>query len=156
MASVSALDHYVHALVREEMLATAIGQRTQTDGFKRFSISLEASLRAAQGASPTDWMEDEVRRQHGHLSFQHPDKIADAVRLISDQPLWPALAIQLGMTAQNLKQRLLLIVTRRNRIAHEADRDPTPPHERWPISVSDVERAMALVEQLVAGIEVVV
>lgn len=150
---VSALDQYVHEVVRELMVQTALGLRVATDAFGRFNVSTDVALRAGQGDPPATWMDEEVRRQHGHLSFQHPDKIADAVRLIWDQPLWNTLAPGLGVTPVQVKQELLLVVTRRNQIAHEADRDPTPPHGRWPILREDVEGALDLIESIVSTLD---
>ena len=153
VSAVSALDHYVHEAVRELMVDTAAGLRPPTDTFGRFNISTDAALRAAGGDPPTLWMDEEVRRQHGHLSFQHPDRIADAIRLIWDQPLWNTISTSLSKAPADLKQELLLVVTRRNQIAHEADRDPTPPHVRWAISSSDVEAAIALIESVVVALD---
>lgn len=156
VAGVSALDHYVHEVVRELMVETALGSRPPTDAFRRFPVSLESALAAAGGRPAPDWMDEEIRRQHGHLSFQHPDKIADAVRLVWDQPLWQTVAAQLGLDSKVLKQQLLLAVQRRNQIAHEADRDPTPPHPRWPIHASDVGDALDLVESIVRALDAVI
>jgi|CXWL01.1.fsa_nt_gi hypothetical protein len=153
VAGVSAFDHYVHAVVSDLMIETASGARLPTDAFMQFPISAQGTLRAAAGDLPDAWMRDEIRRQHGHLSFQHPDKVADAVRLVWDQPLWQTIAGQLGTGAQDLKRELQLIVSRRNRIAHEADRDPTPPHDRWPISASDVRDSLGLIRSIVQTLD---
>lgn len=153
VAAVSALDHYVHEVVRELMVKTAQGNRNATDAFGHFEISTVSALRAANGDPPQSWMNDEVLRQHGHLSFQQPEKIADAIRLVWDQPMWPTIAFALGTTAQALKQELELIVSRRNQIAHEADRDPTPPHDRWPIRSGDVNKALDLIGAIVVALD---
>jgi hypothetical protein len=153
VATVSALDHYVHEVVRELMVATAVGQRPATDAFRRFEVSTDAALAAARGDPPQKWMDEEVRRQHGHLSFQQPEKVADAIRLVWDKPLWPTLASVLGKPAQALKAELQVVVTRRNQIAHEADRDPTPPNERWPICSSDVASAIRLIHSIVTTLD---
>ncbi len=153
VASVSSLDHYVHEVVRILMIETALGHRAPTDAFGRFLISADAALRASHGASPHQWMDEEVRRQHGHLSFQHPDKIADAIRLVWDQPMWPTVGAAIGTDTTTLKQELQLIVARRNQIAHEADRDPTPPHHRWPILRTDVDHAISLIESVVRALD---
>jgi hypothetical protein len=153
VSSVSSLDHYIHEVVRELMIDSVMGLRKRSEGFSRFTVSAEAALRAAEGESPEFWMDEEVRRQHGHLSFQHPDKMADAIRLVWDLPLWNTLAPEIGRDAKELKQELLLIVTRRNRIAHEADRDPTPPHERWPITSADVQNAIELISSVVTALD---
>jgi hypothetical protein len=53
-----------------------------------------------------------------------------------------------------VKQRLGLIVDRRNKIAHEADLDPTYPKVRWPISPADVDGVVEFLERAVEAIHV--
>lgn len=45
--------------------------------------------------------------------------------LSSFKRLWDEVATKLGISAKNAKQQLSVIVDRRNKIAHEADIDPT-------------------------------
>ena len=53
------------------------------------------------------------------------------------QPLWRGVAVRLGLSEVLIKDQLRLIVERRNKIAHEADIDPSFPGARWPISLQD-------------------
>jgi hypothetical protein len=99
------------------------------------------------------WLEDEIRERLGYQSFQHPDKIADAIRLISDKKLWEEVSVKLGMTAKDVKQQLEAIVDRRNKIAHEADIDPTYGiGSRWHINEILINDAVDFLEQLVENI----
>lgn len=99
------------------------------------------------------WLEDEVRDRLGYQSFQQPEKIADAIRLISDQKLWDEVAAKLGRSAKEVKSQLGLIVDRRNKIAHEADIDPTfGIGNRWNIDESQVNDAVNFIEQVVESI----
>ncbi len=78
---VSALDHYIHEITRVGMLEVYDGKRPQTPAFLRFQVKMEATLQgiaAVQGDNR--WLDEEIRRNHGHLPFQHPDKIDDAIR----------------------------------------------------------------------------
>jgi hypothetical protein len=52
------------------------------------------------------------------------------------------------MVPKDAKTRLKLIVDRRNKIAHEADLDPTSPGFRWPISSTVVNDAIDFIESL--------
>ena len=45
-----------------------------------------------------------------------------------------------------------LVVDRRNKIAHEADVDPTYPHSRWPISQTDVDGTLSFLSETVEAI----
>ena len=99
------------------------------------------------------WLEDEVRDRLGYQSFQQPDKIADGIRLISDKKLWDEVAVKLGKSAKEVKQQLSAIVDRRNKIAHEADIDPTYGiGNRWNIDESQVNDAVNFIEQVVENI----
>ncbi|WP_263975519.1 HEPN domain-containing protein [Leptolyngbya sp. 7M] len=101
----------------------------------------------------TSWLEDEIRERLGYQSFQQPDKIADAIRLISDKKLWDAVATRLGKSAKDVKQQLSAIVDRRNKIAHEADIDPTfGIGSRWYIDEALVSDAVDFIEQVVESI----
>jgi RiboL-PSP-HEPN len=99
------------------------------------------------------WLEDEVRERLGYQSFQQPDKIADAIRLISEKKLWDEVATKLEMSAKGIKQQLNAIVDRRNKIAHEADINPTfGIGSRWNIDENLVNDAVDFIEQVVESI----
>src|SRR5437588_701616 len=86
--AVSAVDHLIHELTRKGMLEVATGTRPPTDAYRRFAISL-ASVTSLL-ARPNDFqvLDDEIRERHGWLSFQEPNKLADALRLVSAKELW--------------------------------------------------------------------
>jgi hypothetical protein len=103
------------------------------------------------------WLENEIRQKHSYQSFQQPDKIAEAIRLISDKKLWDEVGNELGKPANDIKQQLSNIVDRRNKIAHEADIDPSfSIGRRWPIDESLVSDAVNFIEQLVESIHKVI
>ena len=82
------------------------------------------------------------------MSFQHPDKIAEAIRFISSKRLWEEVGIELGIPSQDAKLQLELIVDRRNKIAHEADMDPTTPGFRWTMTESQSTGATDYIERI--------
>jgi len=152
--AVSALDYYIHEVVRIGMLEIHRGQRPEPPAFSRFQISLgnaRAGINAGQNID--SWLEDEIRQRHSYKSFQQPEAIADAIRLISDKKLWEEVSTNMGSPARSIKQQLSLIVDRRNKIAHEADIDPTLSiGNRWPIDELLVNEAVDFIEQVVESI----
>lgn len=154
--AVSALDHYIHEITRLGMLEVYDGNRTPTQAFLRFQVTMDAAMTGIAGTSGNAWFETEIREKHGYLAFQHPDKIADAVRLFYSHGLWPSVASQLGLTAQDVKDRLRLIIERRNQITHEADMDPSYPGSRWPISPSDSADAVDFIEEVCEAIHSII
>ena len=151
--SVSALDHYVHEVVRQGILSIFKGERPVVSGFKKFEVPLLEAKTSITSESST-WLDALIRHRHQFMSFQHPDKIADAIRLIHSEPLWPALEARLGVPCRDLKEELKLIIDRRNKIAHESDVDPSYPGSRWPITYGDATHATDFIEELVEAIDV--
>ncbi|MEG3876315.1 HEPN domain-containing protein [Microcoleus sp. herbarium7] len=152
--AVSALDYYIHEVVRIGMLEIHGGQRPEPPAFSRFQISLgnaRAGINAGQNID--SWLEDEIRQRHSYKSFQQPEAIADAIRLISDKKLWEEVSTNMTRPAKDIKQQLNGIVDRRNKIAHEADIDPSYPiGDRWPIDELLVNEAVDFLEQVVESI----
>ncbi len=152
--AVSALDYYIHEVVRIGMLEIHRGERPEPPAFSGFQISLgnaRAGINAGQNID--SWLEDEIRQRHSYKSFQQPNAIADAVRLICDKKLWEEVSINMGSPAKDIKQQLSRIVDRRNKIAHEADIDPSYPiGDRWPIDELLVNEAVDFIEQVVESI----
>lgn len=146
--AVSAFDHYIHDVTRMGMQEIYQGTRPHTPAFLRFNVSLENVLQGMADPTSTDWLENEIRTQHGWRSFQHADNVADAIRLVSGKSLWAELAGMLGQSPREVKEELNLIVDRRNKIAHEADMDPTFPWSRWQIDEALVEHAVAFLESV--------
>jgi RiboL-PSP-HEPN len=104
----------------------------------------------------TSWLESEIRERLGYQSFQQADKIADAIRYISDKKLWDEVAIKMTKSVRDIKQQLNSIVDRRNKIAHEADIDPTYNiGNRWNIDELIVGDAVKFIETLVESIHLV-
>ena len=122
--SVSALDHFIHEIVRLGMLEAYRAERVRTSAFLRFQVSLESIIEATSGLVPETRLESQIRERHGYQTFQTPDQIADAIRLISNATLWNNVSVNLDVERRELTETLTLIVQRRNKIAHEADLMP--------------------------------
>jgi hypothetical protein len=144
--SVSALDYYVHEVVRLGMLEVYQGSRPEPPAFSRFQITLDTAR------SLDNLLEDEIRQRHSYKSFQQPGNIAEA-RLVSDKKLWEEVGNAMNRPARDIKDGLSLIVERRNQIAHEADINPyLGLGDRYIINEEDVNDAVDFIEQVVESI----
>ncbi len=99
--AVSALDNFIHNLARMGMLEILQRQRSETPAYRRFQVSMEAVVFCRSDPQPleqqwVDWFDNLIREKHGWQSFQYPDKIAEAIRLISEIKLWDEVAKELG------------------------------------------------------------
>lgn len=154
--SVSALDYLVHELARLGMIECARGVRPKTDAFFRFDVPLAAAESAVAGAAHEVWVGETVKQKHSWQSFQDPDKLADAIRLISAVKLWERVGQEINLPAADVKTQLKLVVDRRNKIAHEADTDPANPGFRWFIDEPTAKDAVDFVERVGNAIYTVV
>ncbi len=150
--SVSALDSFVHNLVRTALMEIYDGRRADVPGYTRLRVNLGNFVGHGAISSARSNIEGDIREQHGYLAFQHPDRIADAVRCVSDVKLWDEVGALLGKPPKEVKQRLILVVERRNKIAHEADVDPTYG-TRWPIRSNEVLGVIEFIDQVAGAID---
>ncbi len=150
--AVSALDHFVHEVTRKGMVEIALGERAPTDTYYRFQVSLRGIATFPSALDRLDWLDQEIREKHGWLSFQEPSKIADALRHVTGKDLWHEVGLRLDLPSQDVKARLKLTVDRRNKIAHEADMDPTAPGSRWPVDSAMVFDAIDFLESIARAI----
>lgn len=154
--AVSAFDHFIHEISRLGMLEIYRGTRPRTPAFSRFRISMAGVFQAIADPARGDWLEQEIRLRHGYQSFQQPDQIADAIRLISEVQLWNAVGNEVGMNPQIVRETLAMIINRRNQIAHEADMNPSFPSSRWPIDHRIVTDSVDFIDRVAQAIHDVV
>ena len=154
--AVSALDQYVHEVVRLGMLDAYRGNRIRTQQFLRFQVSLESALRGISDPANEIWLEYQIRTRHSYQSFQSYNNIADAIRLISPARLWTEVANIVGMDQQDIRGTLGLIVNRRNQIVHESDTNLFSPDQRWPIDELTLNEAVNFIERIAEAIYSVV
>ena len=154
--AVSALDLYIHEITLVGMLEVYYGKRAQTPAFKKFGVTIDTVLQNAQNVRNNSWFESIIREKLGYQAFQQPDKIADTIRFFSNIRLWRRISVNLGIAESDLKNRLHLIIDRRNKIVHEADLDPSYPGVRWPISDADVNTSIDFIGQVCGAISQII
>lgn len=156
--SVSALDRYIHDIVRIGMMQVFEGKRPQTPKFQTFRIGMNEFMNITGAPIPTIEFEREVARQHGFLAFQFPDKIADALAYIWDEKSkWDVISshMKTPITSHDLRVKLTNIVTRRNQIVHEGDCFSTLlPLKQQPISPADTQEVIKFISELAEAIYV--
>lgn len=144
--AVSILDFFIHEITLLGMIEILKGTRPATEAFKKYRIS--AKIFTTNLTNMVQFFEEDIREKHSYLSFQQPEKIADAIRLISEKSLWKSVSLQLSRSENDIKTELKLITERRNKIAHEADLDPSFPGTRWPIQPHDCDKLINFIEEI--------
>jgi hypothetical protein len=151
--TVSGYDKFIHDLVYRGMLEAAYGRRRQTDAFGRFRVSVLASLSAASGELIDTWFGSEIVSNHGYLAFQMCEKVADAVRLISDVQLWNEISRKMRVGSPDLKAQINWVISRRNQIVHEADIDPVVKTEKRGITKQEALKSITLLYRVAREID---
>jgi hypothetical protein len=157
---VSALDCYVHDLVRIGMTRAFIAASGEPKAFLNSSVSfnfVKTMLVTPSASDRLSLFDQEIRRLHGFKTFQSATNVAQALSLIGLGNLWEKAATQLGMMPSDAKTRLDVIVDRRNRIAHEGDIDPTMGiGAKYSIDLPTVRQAVGFLDSLAHAIQQVV
>ncbi len=156
--SVSALDKYIHDIVAAGMVEQYLKRRTATPKFNAFQLSMNVISNLSIAPAPEIEFKNEVVRRNSYLAFQEPDKIADALSYIWNEPnKWNVISGNMvtHIDPTTLKTKLKNIVVRRNQIAHEGDCLSTNiPLIQQPISLSDTEDVIHFITELVNAIDV--
>lgn len=152
---ISALDKFIHDIVKIGILESYGGLRNYTLALNNFSINM-SQMQSLLVPSPTtnsaQILENIVTENHKHLSFQDPDKISTALSLIwSENHKWQKISNSLGMSESDVKIKLKNIAIRRNQIVHEADVDLFN-NSLQNIIESDVEDSTKFIDNLVTSI----
>ena len=117
----------MHDLIRIGMVATFTGHRVPTNRYhaEPITFQLYATLVAATLPPKEFVFEQEIVKRLGRLSFQDPDKVADGLSLIWDEPnKWGKIAGTMGWETNDARTKLKLIAGRRNAIVHKSDMHP--------------------------------
>ena len=150
--AVSSLDHFIHVTIEEGILEMYQGVRSSTPSFEEFHITMSNVKYALNNPSDISWVRDQIRKNLGYKSYQKSESIAGALKLISSKKIWDEVEIIMGSAKAQITLELDLIIERRNKIAHEADLDPTYPNKRWPINRSMVNDAVSHIEKICESI----
>lgn len=149
--AVSALDHWVHRELYDRALGLALNvdeERPPQFAKLRVPMRMFEDVHHHRSRTLQEAFAEHLRDHFGYQSFQAPEKIKQALAHVTAEPLWQNVEKKLDSAVTRLKE----IVDRRNRIAHEADRDPDDGTRRLPIAADDVVRAVDDVHRIASAI----
>ncbi len=152
--AVSALDHWVHRELYDRALGFALNvdeERPPKFFNLRIPMRMFEDVHHHRSRTLQEAFAEHLRDHFGYQSFQAPEKIKLALAHVTAEPLWQNVEKQVDSAVDRIKD----IVNRRNRIAHEADRDPDDGTRRLPISADDATQAIDDVQGIAAAIAVV-
>lgn len=156
--AVSALDQYVHSVVLFQVIDFPKTGKPGSKSFSKLLLGLDSVQIILNNDETTDvfpLIEQQLKQNLGWRSFQQPDKIAEALKIVCDKKIWDEVSSLTGKDAKLLKEQLQLIVKRRDSIAHEADFDIVNQCQ-YPINRKETIVALNFIISLVYMIDAVV
>jgi len=152
--AVSTMDHYFHGVLIDRAVDMIVGRSTVTASESRkVGLTFDAVREITQAPTVAD--QELVARKHAAArlakeTLQQPDDIAVALGMVGVPAVW---VTAFGSNAKAQKVALGLVVTRRNRIAHQSDGDPLNPGKPTPISDADALTAINTVDRVLTSID---
>ena len=152
---VSAFDYYIHDIVRNGMLEMFEGTKPQNKNYDQFCISLKTLSIILTASNPEERrsiLDLEIKKITSKDSYQSPANVEKALGLIDFTNVWSTISPVVGLCASDIKNKLALVVQRRNKIAHEADID-TVTNMKTEIDREIVDDVKSFIVKIVTAID---
>ena len=160
--AIAAVDAYMHALV----LSRVSDVRTELPkSLKRIDIDFEwltylaeetvSAQRASKKKRPWVTVKHALQERLLRETFQSYDAVGSAMAMAGVDKAWSSVAQKMGCSADDIKNRLSVIVHRRNKIVHEGDlRRLARPRkiQHSPIDLANVQEEIDWLDKLLAAI----
>lgn len=122
---VSAFDNYLHSIVRRKIRENFFSSHYLPNNLS-LPITDYLSVHNESNVGLQEQLLDvSIKRCLEKDSYQSPISVEYALNLLNIKKIWSSCSSVFGDTADNVKNRLALIIQRRNQIAHESDIDST-------------------------------
>jgi hypothetical protein len=152
--SVSALDCFIHDLIKQRMVETYQDIRIPSNQFSTYQIPVKF-LKLIENSEQLDdklaYLESAIKENNSKDSYQSPKSIEYALQLINITSVWKNIASLMNLKAEDIKGELSLIIDRRNKIAHEADYDMLTG-SKYPIDRQNINDVIHFIESLCESI----
>ena len=121
----SAVDFYVHEIIKIELLNIIQGERKKTPSLENCMISVQALLDYLSSSDTNNKiLEDEIVYRNSFKSFLDPQKMSGALSLITTKKIFQNLFSKVNLSkAKELEEKIREIFKRRNSIVHQMDYD---------------------------------
>ena len=86
-------------------------------------------------------------------SYQSPKSVEFALSMVNMKNIWSKIGKKMGMSTEDVKTNLGLIILRRNKIAHEADIENLVSMKKTEIERTDVEEVITFLNNVVLAID---
>ena len=152
--AVSALDCFIHDLVKQGIIETYQGIRTPSEQFPNYKIPLQFVKLIENTDNLEDrlsFLEKAITEINSKDSYQAPKGINYALQFINIKNIWQKTSELMDIKAKDIQDELSLIIDRRNKIAHEADYDALTG-TKIPIDQQNINDVIQFIEKFCESI----
>jgi hypothetical protein len=152
--AVSALDCFIHDLVKQGIIETYQGIRTPSEQFPNYKIPLQFVKLIENTDNSEDrlsFLEKAITKINSKDSYQAPKGINYALQFINIKNIWQKTSELMAIKAKDIQDELSLIIDRRNKIAHEADYDALTG-TKTPIDQQNINDVIQFIEKFCESI----
>ncbi|MCC6132530.1 MAG: hypothetical protein IT186_21610 [Acidobacteria bacterium] len=123
LVSAAALESFVWDVLRENALTVikAKGRKTN-DTIRNITLTLDDYLSLEDYEDPDIRLQQIILKRFERGALYDLDKVTEIATKLGVKDFWKEISRRIGTSQEDLKQKLPSLITRRNQIAHRADR----------------------------------
>lgn len=152
----SALDYYMHNLGIYAMQQMYKKNWEKTSGYKDLKVNIETVIVAIENPENDEWIESAIITHHESKTYMLSKEIKGQLTLIFGKGMFDKVAYKLypdyTLPGQHLSEVLDKYFSRRNKIAHQADRDHES-NNKYSITRDYVEIAIKEIKNFVIALQ---
>ncbi len=151
--AVSAVDTFFHNVVKIGLLQIFNGSRPigKAASYPIELLDVISINRENDSYRKQLLLENAIMKISSKDSYQSAASIEYAVGLLGIKGIWTKLSPLMGIPAEDIKNKISLIVRRRNQIAHESDINPATML-RYPITKADANDVVDFLDKFVNSV----
>lgn len=151
--AVSAVDTFFHNVVKIGLLQIFNGSRPigKAASYPIELLDVISINRENDSYRKQLLLENAIMKISSKDSYQSAKSIEYAAGLLGVRGIWTQLSTLMGLSAEDIKNKISLIVRRRNQIAHESDINPATM-SRFPITKADVDDVVDFLDKFVNAV----
>lgn len=151
--AVSAVDTFFHNVVKIGLLQIFNGSRPigKAASYPIELLDVISINRENDSYRKQLLLENAIMKISSKDSYQSAASIEYAVGLLGIKGIWTKLSPLMGIPAEDIKNKISLIVRRRNQIAHESDINPATML-RYPITKADADDVVDFLDKFVNSV----
>jgi len=144
----STLDFYMHEITKDSILKMYSKEKEKSKFYETIMISLESVEILRDTPDSVEWLEEEMIHRESFKSYQSTNNIRKCLAMNSKKTIWKIASDYFEGKGISIKDHLTELYEKRNRIAHQSDREPIT-RIKYAIEHNFVKEKIDIIEEFV-------